>query len=312
MDRAEPVSVFLHVALVLGAIAFGRAPAEAAGRLEDYSRDVFSIVNGSRRLNVDVVKPPGYPNPSTKLPLTVFLHGSTDGRSSKRARLNDTVSGLLLATQGDNWERRQPCRLGCTPEALESWEQAIAMQDEAFASFLLVPQIPETSTATGWSGNFDLLFNLIEQTRQQYNVDANRIYLTGFSDGGFATYSMLNLRPDDFAAGVPIAGGGTTTIAPRIKDVPMWIFHGAADTVVSPTSATSMFNALTAAGGSPRLTIYPGVGHDSFAPALFDLTNEFYPWLFAQPILPEPCGAVILITALTLAAARARLPRGRK
>ena len=81
MDRAEPVSAFLHVALVLGAIAFGPALAEAAGRLEDYSRDVFSIVNGSRRLNVEVVKPPGYQSPIRKLPLTVFLHGSTDARA---------------------------------------------------------------------------------------------------------------------------------------------------------------------------------------------------------------------------------------
>jgi pimeloyl-ACP methyl ester carboxylesterase len=41
----------------------------------------------------------------------------------------------------------------------------------------------------------------------QYAIDPQRIYLTGFSLGGFGTWALGLSSPDRFAALVPVAGG---------------------------------------------------------------------------------------------------------
>jgi pimeloyl-ACP methyl ester carboxylesterase len=288
--------------------------ANAHGQLDDYDRDAAILNDGlGRILNYEVVKPPGYQGLSQPLPLTIFLHGSTDGRTTKRARLSQTMADLLRATQGDNFERHAYCLIRCLPDERTAFEQSSQAENLAYSSFLLVPQIPETSAASSWSGNFDLLDGLISQTIANYEVDASRIYVVGFSDGGFGTYSMMYRHPDWFAAGVPIAGGASASIAEAIQHIPTWIFHGNVDGTVSPANATNMYNALAAAGGSPNLTIFPGIGHDSFAPAFRDVNNVFFPWLFSQSQVPEPATWSLFVLSLGLSGQRmrraTRLPR---
>ena len=56
----------------------------------------------------------------------------------------------------------------------------------------------------------------------------------------------------------------------RMKDVPVWAFHGVDDGVVSVNESIAMANALRACGGSVLLTLLPGVDHNACDPALYD------------------------------------------
>ena len=68
--------------------------------------------------------------------------------------------------------------------------------------------------------------------------------------------------------------------APLIKDIPVWAFHGEKDPAVPVSGSREMVEAIKKAGGSPRYTEYPGVGHNSWSPAFEE--KEFWTWLFAQ------------------------------
>lgn len=113
-------------------------------------------------------------------------------------------------------------------------------------------------------------------------VDRERIYLTGLSMGGFGTWETALEYPDTYAAIAPICGGAGVrwVMAERIKDLPCWIFHGDKDTAVPLDFSTKMHNALQKVGSQAKLTIYPGVGHDSWTQT-YD-SAEFWDWLFAQ------------------------------
>ena len=67
-----------------------------------------------------------------------------------------------------------------------------------------------------------------------------------------------------WAAIAPICGGGNPADAPKIKDIPTWNFHGDKDNAVPIKKSEEMIEALKAAGGNPKFTIYPGVGHNSW------------------------------------------------
>ena len=98
--------------------------------------------------------------------------------------------------------------------------------------------------------------------------------------GGYGTWDLVIRKPDWFAAAAPVCGGGYETQAEKIAKVPVWIFHGAADEVVSVSDSHSAFEQLRAAGGSPRYTEYEGGGHGIGAYAWTE--PGLAEWLFAQ------------------------------
>jgi predicted peptidase len=122
----------------------------------------------------------------------------------------------------------------------------------------------------------------VDHLLKTQRVDAKRLYLTGLSLGGFGTWDTAMEYPETFAAIVPICGGAGVrwVMAERIKDLPCWIFHGDQDTAVPLEFSTKMHGALTKAGSGAKLTIYPGVGHDSWTRTYAN--PEVWEWLFAQ------------------------------
>jgi predicted peptidase len=96
----------------------------------------------------------------------------------------------------------------------------------------------------------------------KYAVDADRIYLTGLSVGGYGVW-----RQHTPSILLP-CGGGDPEKAGCLKDMPVWVFHGAKDTVVSPEQSEKMVDALKAVGGNVRFTLYPDAAHDSWTQTL--------------------------------------------
>jgi predicted peptidase len=113
-------------------------------------------------------------------------------------------------------------------------------------------------------------------------IDTSRVYLTGLSMGGFGTWETAFEYPDTYAAIAPVCGGAGVrwVTAERIKHLPAWIFHGDKDGAVPVENSHKIHDALKKIGAPVKLTIYPGVGHDSWT-ATYD-NPEFWAWLFEQ------------------------------
>ena len=148
--------------------------------------------------------------------------------------------------------------------------------------FVLAPSVPTAEFS--WAGRrrqgIPYALELVDALIKRLPIDPERLYVTGQSMGGAGTFGAVAARPDFFAAAVPVCGGWQTADAPSMKDVPMWVFHGDADTVVPVRHSREMVAALRAAGGEPRYTEYPGVGHNAWTPA-YD-SDETWRWLFEQ------------------------------
>jgi len=149
--------------------------------------------------------------------------------------------------------------------------------DSPVKQFIVVsPQCP--STQRGWNV-FDLEA-LLDDVLSKYNVDQDRVYLTGLSMGGFGTWEWATRNPDRFAAIAPMCGGGNTALARRLKSLPIWVFHGDADPTVPVKNSDNMVEALKAAGADVKYTRYPGVGHDCWTQSYNN--PELFEWFLSH------------------------------
>ena len=146
-----------------------------------------------------------------------------------------------------------------------------------FPFIVLSPQCPDEYDA--WPS--DLVVELIDEAVRLYNVDARRVYVTGFSLGGRGTWSVAVDYPEVFAAIAPVAGSyGHPERISRIKDVPVWAFHGDSDGAVMFGPVRDMVQNLKDSGGNVRFTIYEGAGHGIAGRAY--RTRELYEWFLKQ------------------------------
>ena len=137
--------------------------------------------------------------------------------------------------------------------------------DENFNDCILV--MPQCPTDSFWVAKIESLRTFIEHIICAYSVDRCRIYLCGLSMGGYGTWYTAMAYPDLFAAIAPCCGGGMAWNA-DVLTMPVWAFHGAEDTTVSPCQTREMAAVLQDRNPEFRCTIYEGVGHDSWAKAL--------------------------------------------
>ena len=105
------------------------------------------------------------------------------------------------------------------------------------------------------SGDRDINFMkaLINEMVSKYQIDRNRVYLSGFSMGGMFTYHAMNKIPDLIAAFAPISGypmGGTTANS-DVRPIPIIHTHGTADDVVSFSGVQGALNAWIRHNGCP-------------------------------------------------------------
>lgn len=121
---------------------------------------------------------------------------------------------------------------------------------------------------------------LIDFIVREYNIDTNRISITGISMGGFGTWEMALTYPNFFAAIAPVCGGGMSWRAGALKNLPIWAFHGDADNVVPIKNSVEMVNAVIAAGGNAKLTVFHNVTHNSWDEAY--TSSNVVEWLVSK------------------------------
>ena len=190
--------------------------------------------------------PAGYGEKEQKWPLILFLHGAGE--------------------RGDDLEK---VKVHGPPK--------IAEKKKDFPFIVVSPQCPEEKW---WPNEIDMLTNLLDDIVGRYEVDEERIYLTGLSMGGYGAWRLATEEPERFAAMAPICGGGIPALAEKLKDVPVWAFHGAKDEVVPLKESEDMVNALKACGGQVKLTVYPEAGHDSWTETYNN--DELYKWFLSH------------------------------
>lgn len=134
---------------------------------------------------------------------------------------------------------------------------------------------PQCSEGVWWQPTE--LVALLDEIGGKYKVDADRVYVTGLSMGGFGTWELAGYAPDRLAAIAPICGGGETFHARRFAHLPVWAFHGAKDTAVPLERSQIMVDELKERGGQPKLTVYPEAGHDSWTETYNN--PQLYEWL---------------------------------
>ncbi|MBR2963932.1 MAG: dienelactone hydrolase family protein, partial [Lentisphaeria bacterium] len=106
---------------------------------------------------------------------------------------------------------------------------------------------------------------LIQKKIKEFNADPDRVYITGLSMGGYGTWDLISRYGTDlFAAAMPCCGGGDPAQASeKLKDLPIWIFHGGADPTVPVMLSRRMYTALKEAGNDDVFyKEYPGVDHN--------------------------------------------------
>ena len=236
-------------------------PSHADDMDRRFQARLFSIHDFS--LPYRLLKPKKY-NPLRKYPLILFLHGSDERGTDNRKQL---FVGLNIFAAEQIMDR-YPC-------------------------FIIAPQCPvEMKWAdVDWKSDrhtmqkkpTEALAASIELARQlpkEFSIDVSRVYVAGYSMGGFGAWEAIQRWPDLFAAAVPVCGGGDETQASRIAMIPIWAFHGALDPLVKVARSRNMTNALVKAGGFPRYTEYPDINHFSWGMAFND--PALFEWLFRQ------------------------------
>jgi len=152
----------------------------------------------------------------------------------------------------------------------------------------LSPQCPADAT---WMTELDALVAVLDAVVAGHAVDPDRLYLTGFSMGGYGTWSLATLYPHRFAAIAPICGGGDWLCGfPErvcaLRHLPVWAFHGARDPLVPLSESVTMVDALRACGGNVRLTVYPDAEHDSWTETYNN--PALYAWFLSHARPREP------------------------
>lgn len=145
-------------------------------------------------------------------------------------------------------------------------------------AYVLAPQCPENEY---WDS--EVLYRLILKIQKEYNIDSNRIYLTGLSMGGWGAWNLAFEHPETFAALVPIAG--FVDRVPMIENckittIPIRIFHGLLDDVVDVNYSITIYKKLKACNADIKLTVFDDANHDSWT-RVYD-NKEIYDWMFQQ------------------------------
>ncbi|MBQ8184315.1 MAG: prolyl oligopeptidase family serine peptidase [Lachnospiraceae bacterium] len=152
------------------------------------------------------------------------------------------------------------------------------VQDGEYPCIFVMPQC---SPESFWAAEVPNIYEFIKAVIQKYEVDEDRVYLTGMSMGGYGTWYTALRYPELFAAIAPVCGGGMVWRAGALK-MPIWAFHGTEDTTVYPSETMNMIAKIRTVGTNKnevKMTILDNVGHNAWD---YAYTAELLEWLLSH------------------------------
>jgi predicted peptidase len=204
-----------------------------------------------------------------KYPLVIFLHGAGERGNDNESQL---VHGSSLFLTPDN--RKNFPAIVVFPQCPKDkyWAPIIA-RDNGFT-------YPEKAEATE---PMQLVLRLIKELKKNEAVDSKSMYVTGLSMGGMGTFDLISRYPKMFAAAQPICGGINPARLEKLGKMPIRIFHGTADNVVSPEHSKEAYNKLKEIGNTKAsIILYEGVGHNSWTNVFAE--PDYLRWMFANKL----------------------------
>lgn len=242
----------------------------AVAQMTDFKAETYTD-SADNELNYRILKPAEYD--STKsYPLVLFLHGASERGSDNYSQLKWGVSHFAEPKMREKYPA-----FVVAPQVPEGsfWSTDLgAIQDTTSFS---VPMLEEPTKP------MRLTIELLEQLQERFSINENRLYVTGISMGGFGTFDLIERHPNMFAAAIPISGGGDATRAFFLKDLPIWLFHGAEDEKVRPEYSRNIVDAIRVAGGSPGYTEYPDEDHVGAWVQAYS-NPHLYEWIFSKSL----------------------------
>ena len=208
-------------------------------------------------------------NKNETYPLVLFLHGAGERGNDNTSQIK--ADSMLMNLLSPSNREEYPC-IAIAPQC-PAGKQWMDIPSWDYGSYQ-IDEIPENEIMTA-------VINLIKEVESTYRVDSRRIYIAGLSMGGYGAWDAIIRYSDLFAGAVICCGAGDPSKAEVIKDMPIWVFHGDADTVVPVSGSRDMVDALKKAGSSlVKYTEMPGYDHVCWPQAF--ATQDLFPWLFAQ------------------------------
>lgn len=211
------------------------------------SEESYELADG-KEIDFLLYLPKGYEQ-QAKWPLVLFLHGAGER--------GDDLS--LVKKHGP-------------PKLIENGKE--------FPFIVVSPQCPKET----WWVTEDVVA-LMKHIMQIHNVDKERVYITGLSMGGRGTWQVAGAMSDEVAAIAPICGPSDVAVVEKIAHLPIWVFHGAKDSVVKISHSEDMVKLLKEKGNEPKFTIYPEANHDSWTETYNN--EELYEWLLSHKLQTE-------------------------
>lgn len=194
--------------------------------------------------------PEDYAKSDKSFPLVLFLHG-----------------------MGESGEDIEKVKTHGLPKLINEGKE--------FPFIVVSPQCPDE-----YFWNDEILIALLDHIEQNYRVNKNKIYVTGLSMGGHGTWTLALANPDRFAAIAPICGWSHPAELCNLSNMPIWVFHGAKDSVVPLSDSEQIVEQLKACGSTKvKFTIYPEANHDSWTKTYNN--EELYKWLLEQSLDPN-------------------------
>lgn len=269
---------------VLAGLSASRAGASggprAAVTVDAMSAHTFDAGGGHTlpyRLFVPAVTAAAPAQPARKLPLVLFLHGAGGRGTDNRKQITDQPASLVFI-QPDNQARWPVFMVApqCPPD-----QQWVAMSWGEPSGRGKRPDAPTWPLAAAVA--------LVDRLLATHpDIDPNRVFVTGFSMGGYGTFDAAARWPAKWKAAVPICGGYDETKVAALAGLPLWAFHAEDDATIPVTRTRVLIEALRARGGRPRYTEYPAAakhGHFSWLPAYAD--PQLLPWMFGPAPAPD-------------------------
>jgi len=240
---------------------------------KEAKRSVFDIYQartietaGSVPMHYRLFVPPDY-DAKKKYPLVLFHHGGGGAGNDNRRNLEGACVRQWIQPE---FQVNHPC-------------------------FIVAPQMPgkkakdaksSASVVALMKRRITTVHAILDSLEEEFSIDQNREYVTGLSFGGECTWLSLMAKPNRFAAAVPICAGdrlmdiSNEKRGTQFAEMPLWIFHGDRDEVISVDASRKIVKALREAGGTPKFTEYLDVGHYCWDKAYGD--PKLAEWLFSH------------------------------
>jgi hypothetical protein len=156
-----------------------------------------------------------------------------------------------------------------------------SLDDKSFPGFVLFPQ-----NLNGWD-QFAVqdAIRILRLLIKKYNIDEDRVYIEGLSNGGHGMYEAIKRAPWLFASAIGMSAidDGFINVqgmAPAVAHIPLWLFQGGFDVLPSPGKTQRYIQQFRTAGAHVRYTLYPELGHGTWNKAFGE--PDFFTWMLGH------------------------------